>query len=100
MRKDVEPDTVVALSGQRIRVPRGEAPANGPLLNAPAQLADPGQESATFYTVRSGDTLSRIAQSQYRDATKWRAIYDANRAMIGLDPDRLEVGMRLRIPPA
>jgi nucleoid-associated protein YgaU len=30
----------------------------------------------------------------------WRAIYDANRTAIGGDPDRLEVGMRLRIPPA
>jgi nucleoid-associated protein YgaU len=70
------------------------------MLNAPARVPDPGQKSATLYTVRSGDTLSRIAQSQYRDATMWRAIYDANRTAIGGDPDRLEVGMRLRIPPA
>jgi nucleoid-associated protein YgaU len=92
--------------GQRLRIPTGE-PAAGPLLNAPARLPAgdtpkpaAGSKAATFYTVRSGDTLSRIAQSHYRDSTKWRSIYDANRTTIGWDPDRLEVGMRLRIPPA
>jgi nucleoid-associated protein YgaU len=44
--------------------------------------------------------LTRIAQTRYGDAEMWRAIYDANRNTIGVDPDRLEVGMRLRLPPA
>jgi len=85
--------------GQRNRIP-SETAAAGPKLNAPARVPEPGRKSATFYTVRSGDTLTRIAQSQYRDATMWRAIFDANRTAIGGDADRLEVGMRLRIPPA
>ncbi|MHC4209037.1 MAG: LysM peptidoglycan-binding domain-containing protein [Planctomycetota bacterium] len=93
----IDPDRLRV--GQRIRVPSDTA-AVGPMLNAPARVPEPGRKSATLYTVRSGDTLSRIAQSQYRDATMWRAIYDANRTAIGGDPDRLEVGMRLRIPPA
>jgi nucleoid-associated protein YgaU len=92
--------------GQRVRIPT-ETRAAGPVLNAPARLtaADrpstaAGSGQATYYTVRSGDTLSRIAQLKYSDAAKWRAIYDANQGAIGFDPDRLEVGMRLRIPPA
>jgi nucleoid-associated protein YgaU len=87
--------------GQRIRIPGADAPVAGPKLNTPARVPAAGQAAgASFHTVRSGDTLSRIAQSHYRDASKWKAIYDANRTAIGWDPDRLEVGMRLRLPPA
>ncbi|MHC5007510.1 MAG: LysM peptidoglycan-binding domain-containing protein, partial [Planctomycetota bacterium] len=92
--------------GQRIRIPT-KPNAAGPILNAPARLpvaSSPqpaaGPTKAAYYTVRSGDTLSRIAQLKYQNAAKWRAIYDANQGAIGFDPDRLEVGMRLRIPPA
>jgi nucleoid-associated protein YgaU len=92
--------------GQRIRIPT-ESKAAGPILNAPARLTAGSRPqpaartgAATYYTVRSGDTLSRIAQLKYQDAAKWKAIFDANRGTIGFDPDRLEVGMRLRIPPA
>jgi nucleoid-associated protein YgaU len=95
----IDPDRLRV--GQRIRIPvPADTAAPGPQLNAPARVPAAGPGSATFYTVRSGDTLTSIAQTQYRDATKWRAIFDANRATIGGDPDRLEVGMRLRIPPA
>jgi nucleoid-associated protein YgaU len=90
--------------GQRIRVPQG-TPAGQPRLNAPASVdkapSAPRQApAAATYTVRAGDTLSSIAQAHYRDASRWRAIWEANRATIGWDPDRLKVGMRLRIPPA
>jgi nucleoid-associated protein YgaU len=92
--------------GQQIRIPTKSSAAR-PVLNAPARLTaeerpkpNAGTGKATYYTVRSGDTLSRIALLKYSDAAKWRAIYDANQGAIGFDPDRLEVGMRLRIPPA
>ncbi len=51
------------------------------------------------YTIRSGDSLWRIAKAQYGDETKWSIIYDANRATIGRDPAKLSVGTRLHIPP-
>lgn len=44
------------------------------------------------YTVRSGDTLSAIAASH---GTTWRAIYAANKAVIGGDPDLILTGQRL-----
>jgi nucleoid-associated protein YgaU len=96
----IDPDRLRV--GQRIRIP-ADPEARRPHLNAPARLPAPApgeRRAASYYTVRSGDTLSGIAQRQYRDAEKWRAIYDANRTTIGADPDRLEVGMRLRLPPA
>ncbi|MEE8458659.1 MAG: LysM peptidoglycan-binding domain-containing protein [Phycisphaerales bacterium] len=50
------------------------------------------------YTVLAGDTLSTIAEDQYRSESRWREIYQANRTAIGGNPDRLKVGMKLRIP--
>ena len=33
----------------------------------------------TSYTVQKGDTLSHIAKAHYGRASKWKAIFDANR---------------------
>lgn len=54
---------------------------------------------STEYEVASGDTLLVIAEKTYGDATQWRRIYDANKDAIGSDPDKLKVGMKLKIPP-
>lgn len=54
---------------------------------------------ATFYTVKSGDTLSKIAKQHYGDASKYPKIFEANRPMLG-DPDKIYPGQVLRIPPA
>jgi nucleoid-associated protein YgaU len=51
------------------------------------------------YEVQSGDTLPSTAQQQYGDVTQWRRIYDANKDAIGADPDKLKLGMQLKIPP-
>lgn len=52
----------------------------------------------TTYTVQSGDTLSVIAQNFYSDANLWQRIYDANRGIIGPDPDLIYPGQNLVIP--
>ncbi len=62
---------------------------------SPSAAASPEQT----YTVEPGDTLLSIAQRFYGDATRWRAIYDANKDVIGADPDALKVEMKLKIPP-
>ena len=53
-------------------------------------------ESRT-YTVEKGDTLSHIAQAHYGKASKWRAIFDANRDILD-DPDKIRPGQVLTIP--
>ena len=50
------------------------------------------------YTVVSGDSLSKIAKNHYGDAAKWHQIYDANKAVIGNNPDLIEVGQVLTLP--
>jgi len=50
-----------------------------------------------FYTVQSGDTLSGIAKTQYGNAMKYPAIFEANRPLLS-DPNRIYPGQVLRIP--
>src|SRR5215203_3510802 len=47
------------------------------------------------YTVKSGDTLSAIGKHH---GVSWNDIHDANRDVIGDDPDKIRPGQKLRIP--
>jgi LysM repeat protein len=51
------------------------------------------------YTVQANDTLSSIAQRAYGNANAWQKIYDANKQVIGNDPNLLQVGEVIFIPP-
>jgi nucleoid-associated protein YgaU len=59
----------------------------------------PAKSAARTYTVVKGDTLSKIAQSMYGDANKWRKIYEANTDLI-TNPDVIHPGQVLKIPEA
>jgi nucleoid-associated protein YgaU len=60
-----------------------------------AEMAEP---EAVIYVVKKGDTLSAIAKAQYGKASKYMAIFEANRPMLK-DPDKIYPGQALRIPP-
>ena len=64
----------------------------------PAQPTQPAAAQGQSYTVASGDSLSKIAKNHYGDAAKWHQIYDANKAIIGANPDHIEVGQVLTLP--
>lgn len=51
------------------------------------------------YTVKSGDSLSKIAKQFYGDANKWHRIYDANKDKIK-NPDLIHPGQEFTIPDA
>jgi resuscitation-promoting factor RpfA len=53
--------------------------------------------SGGVYTVRRGDTLSGIA-ARLKAAGGWKALWKANRAVIGPNPNLLRVGTRLAVP--
>ena len=55
---------------------------------------DPNTVSAREYTVKAGDSLSKIGK-QY--GVGWKEIYEANRDQIK-DPDLIQPGWKLRIP--
>jgi len=54
------------------------------------------------HVVATGETLSSIAKKYYNSDSKANIdrIYQANKAKIGTDPDNIQVGMELVIPPA
>lgn len=57
-----------------------------------------GKPGGQLYTVVSGDSLSLIAGRYYGDVLLWPIIYDANRAVVGPDPNLIQPGQRLTIP--
>ena len=55
--------------------------------------------SETTYTVKPGDTLSKIAKHLLGDANAYTEIFNANRDQLS-DPDKIQPGQRLKIPQA
>ena len=49
------------------------------------------------YTVKSGDTLSKIAKEHLGDANAYMKIFNANKDQL-TDPDKIKPGQVLRIP--
>ncbi len=60
-------------------------------------LVERAQPAARTYTVRSGDTLSSIAESFYHNSGDWAWIYAANQSEVP-DPNSIYVGESLAIP--
>lgn len=65
-------------------------------VNDQLTVANPEPE-AKYYTVVSGDTLSKISKQMYGDANKYNAIFEANKPML-TSPDKIYPGQMLRIP--
>jgi LysM repeat protein len=57
----------------------------------------PARQADRSYTVRSGDTLSGIAQRFYGSADDWHGLFAANHSEIS-DPSLIYVGQQLRLP--
>ena len=59
---------------------------------------DQSAPEATYYTVVSGDNLSKISKANYGDPNKYMEIFEANKPMLS-DPNKIYPGQVLRIPP-
>jgi nucleoid-associated protein YgaU len=70
-------------------------------IQAPAAAAaaagGPSSTAARTYTVRPGDSLSKISKHFYGDANMYMKIFDANKDKLS-DPDKVKVGTELLIP--
>lgn len=53
---------------------------------------------AKSYTVKKGDCLSAIARQMYGDASQWKKIYEANKSVIGSNPNLIYPGQTYTIP--
>ena len=56
-------------------------------------------KATTYYTIQSGDSLSKIAKEHYGDPNAYNKIFEANREVIE-DPDKIYPGQQIRIPAA
>lgn len=54
-------------------------------------------DATQWHEVVKGDTLSKIALKYYGDASLYPQIFEANRDIL-TDPDKIQVGQKLRIP--
>lgn len=64
------------------------SPSTGPSSPSPA---------VREYTIKSGDSLSKIAKQHYGNAADWQKIYQANRDKIK-DPNMIHPGQKIVIP--
>ncbi|OZC02532.1 peptidoglycan-binding protein LysM [Rubricoccus marinus] len=64
---------------------------------AGGDAAAPATSGTRYYTIKSGDSLSKIAKDMYGDAGDYNKIFEANREVIE-DPDKIYPGQQIRIP--
>ena len=62
-------------------------------------MAAVGTDRSQWYTLQSGDSLSKIAQDVYGDLNEYNRVFEANQPMLS-DPNRIYPGQVLRIPVA
>ena len=76
------------------------APSAAPAAAKPqaVPVSQPAPSDGETYTVQKGDSLSKIAKHHLGDANAWRRIYEANKATIGDNPDKIFPGQKLKIP--
>jgi len=65
-------------------------------LPQPAAAATKGN-GGQRYTVKPGDSLSKIAQQFYGKASEYNKIFEANRDQLS-DPNKIQPGQELVIP--
>ncbi|MET3937969.1 nucleoid-associated protein YgaU [Paenibacillus sp. PvP094] len=56
------------------------------------------KKSSKTYTVKSGDSLSKIAKLELGSSSKWNEIYKLNVKTIGSNPNRIKSGQKLVMP--
>jgi NitT/TauT family transport system substrate-binding protein len=64
-----------------------KVPASAPIAKATAQQ----------YTVKAGDTLTKLSEQFYSSSYKWERIYEANKDVLK-NPNYIYIGMKLMIP--
>ncbi len=95
-RIDVAQSEPPAMPAGDVVIPKQQDSASPDSADAPPPVTP--EKPSTFYTVQSGDSLSKIAKAHYGDAQKYMIIFNANQPML-TDPDKIYPGQSLRIPP-
>lgn len=86
------------LSGQPKDPPAAKITPRSPPGTTPPRGIPPTTTPKRIHEVVYGDYLTKLAQIYYGNPQLWRKIYDANRAVIGPDPNKIYPGQKLVIP--
>ncbi|MDN4617195.1 LysM peptidoglycan-binding domain-containing protein [Paenibacillus sp. PsM32] len=79
------------------KVKQKKTSKNGKTTNKSGSRADL-KTSNKSYTVKSGDSLSKIAKLELGDSSKWNDIYKLNTKLIGANPNQIKPGQKLVMP--
>jgi nucleoid-associated protein YgaU len=63
----------------------------------PDETGGSGWDTTQLHEVKAGETLWKIAEHYYGDGNLYPKIFEANRDILK-DPNRIQVGQKLRIP--
>lgn len=88
-----QPTTGVAIVPPAVTPPPDVTPPSTPTHTPPAAAAQ-------TYKVKQGQSFASIAREVYHDGSKWRSLYQANRAKLPdpSDPESLRAGTVLSVP--
>jgi len=67
------------------------------VTGGPAAAAPPAPAAPKTYTVKAGDTLSKIAKETLGNAGAYMKIFEANKDQLS-DPDKIKPGQVLKLP--
>ena len=67
------------------------------VTGGPAKAGAGAATAAKTYTVKAGDTLSKIAKEHLGNANAYMKIFDANKDQLS-DPDKIKPGQVLKLP--
>jgi nucleoid-associated protein YgaU len=81
----------------KLRIPRQETRREEALRRAADAAAATPTPREVRYRIQEADNLGYIAGRFYGNRDLWRRVYDANTDILE-NPDRLPVGLELRIP--
>jgi nucleoid-associated protein YgaU len=92
-REDINADIRVT-GGPKSGAPTAPPPT-APVRSAPSATAT--ATAPKTYTVKSGDTLSKIAKEHLGSASDYMKIFELNKDQLS-DPDKIKPGQVLRLP--
>lgn len=99
LRKPVEPVRFIEPLPKPVAIKETELViTQEPQPQKPTYVSTEKIKTTRFYIVRKGDTLSKISKRYYGSANQWNKIYEANRDVLGNNPDFLRLGTKLIIP--
>lgn len=84
----------------RIRQIKVQVSTRKAYISAPTGRTDTSSRESQSYTVVKGDCLWNIAKKFYGSGSKYTVIYNANRSVVGGNPNLIYPGQVLTIPAA